>query len=81
MAFQANTGQLWSRNSSTGTGTNWTLGMMAGTSPAITALPDASYEMAFQGSGGQLWTRDPSGINGIDWGLDMASGTSPAITG
>ena len=54
--------------------------MMAGTSPAITALPGGGYEMAFQANNtGNLWTVGNSG--NTDWGPAdrMMAGTSPAI--
>ncbi|MDB4941676.1 MAG: hypothetical protein JWP97_1210 [Labilithrix sp.] len=75
-AFQANTGDLWT----VGTGGNrdWKLGMMAGTSPSITALPDGRYEVAFQANTGELWTVGTAGNR--NWKLGMKAGTSPSIT-
>ena len=76
VAFQANTGMLWVvRN---GVGQNLGLGMKAGTSPAITALPGGGYEAAFQANTGDLWVVG-NGV-GQDLGLGMKAGTSPAIT-
>jgi len=56
MAVQAYTGNLYS----TGFDDHgdWSQGMMAGTSPAIAALPGGGYEMAFQPTPG---TSSPSG--------------------
>ncbi len=54
------------------------LGMRAGTSPAITALPGGGHEMAFQANTGALWTVGTAGTR--NWGLGMKAGTSPSIT-
>ena len=54
-AFQADTGSLWTVGADSHGA--WNLGMMADTSPAITALPSGGYEVAFQadtGSSGLL---------------------------
>ena len=56
---------------------NWNLGMAAGTSPSVTALPGGGYEIAFQSSGGQLWTVGSAGW--INWGVGLAARTSPSI--
>jgi hypothetical protein len=79
VAFQANTGHLWSVGSGGGSDNHgdWGLGMMAGTSPAITYQADG-YEVAFQANTGNLWTAGPAGTR--NWGLGMMAGTSPAIT-
>jgi len=53
--------------------------MMAGTSPAITALPGGGYEVAFQAHSGSLWSVGAD--NHGDWGQPMKAGTSPAIAG
>jgi hypothetical protein len=61
------------------TPTNWGLGMMKGTSPAITALPTKdSFQLAFQANTGDLWSVGDAGNR--DYGLAMMAGTSPAIT-
>ena len=76
IAFQANTKILWTA-SGPGTGQSLGLGMKAGTSPAIAALPGGGYEAAFQANTGHLWVV----LNGVgqDLGLGMKTGTSPAI--
>jgi hypothetical protein len=73
-----NSGSLWTYNPSPG-GSNSGLGMMSGTSPAITILADGSYEEAFQANTGTLWLVNSAG-GGSNTGLGMAAGTSPAIT-
>jgi len=77
MAVQTSTGSL----SSTGYDEHgdWAQGMMAGTSPAIAALADGSYEVAYQDSNGHLLTFGSTGTS-KDWGPGMKAGTSPAIT-
>ena len=75
IAFQANTGSLWVTKSDS-TSTNWALGMMAGTSPAITAVP-GGYETAFQANDGSLWAVGNAG--NIHYPLGMKAGTSPSI--
>ena len=77
IAFQANTKILWTA-SGPGTGQSLGLGMKAGTSPAITALPGGGYEAAFQASTGHLWAVQNGA--GHDLGLGMKTGISPAIT-
>jgi hypothetical protein len=77
VAFQANTGSLWS----TGTDNhgNWAQEMKPGTSPSITVLPSGGYEMAYQDNNGHLWTTGTAGTT--EWGLaNVMVGTSPAIT-
>ena len=54
IAFQANTKFLWT-TSGPGTGQSLGLGMKAGTSPAIAALPGGGYEAALQANTGHLW--------------------------
>jgi hypothetical protein len=71
IAFQANTGSLWS---ATG---DLRLGMMPGTSPAMARLPGGGYQIAFQANTGSLWTTGSLGTR--DLGLGMRSGTSPSI--
>lgn len=76
IAFQANTTSLWSAGAA-GTGDH-KLGLMPGTSPAITKLDNGGYEIAFQANTGNLWTTGTAGTR--DWGLGMMKGTSPSIT-
>lgn len=75
VAFQANTGHLWTAGplGSRDHG----LGMKAGTSLSIkgTAAGDA---IAFQANTGNLWTVGPEGNR--DHGLGMMAGTSPSLT-
>jgi hypothetical protein len=56
---------------------DWGLGMMAGTSPAISAF-GSGYEIAFQANTGNLWTVGSD--NHGDWRLGMMRGTNPSIT-
>jgi Papain family cysteine protease len=74
VAFQANTGNLWS------TGPIGTrdlgLGMRAGTSPSIAVTPGGDT-IAFQANTGNLWTTGPDGTH--DHGLGMMAGTSPSL--
>lgn len=79
VAFQANTGSLWTVHSGAAGGRNLALGMMAGTNPAITLQPNGSYEIAFQANTGVLWTVSSDAM-GHNWNLGMKPGTSPAIT-
>jgi hypothetical protein len=77
IAFQANTGSLWS----TGTDNHgtWTQEMKPGTSPSITVLASGGYQMAYQDNNGILWTTGTAGTT--EWGLaNVMPGTSPAIT-
>jgi hypothetical protein len=77
VAFQGGNGDLDTINLNTGADKDWGLGMMAGTSPAITAL-GSSYEVAFQANNGLLYTEGalPHG----KWSLlTMKPGTSPSI--
>jgi len=52
--------------------------MMAGTSPAITALSADAYQMAYQADTSELTTTGSAGTR--NWGLGMMAGTSPSIT-
>jgi hypothetical protein len=76
IAFQANTGSLWTVGASNNGA--WNLGMALRTSPAITALPSGSFEVAFQANTGSLWTVGAYQIGALN--LGMAGGSSPAIT-
>ena len=53
------------------------LGMMAGTTPSITALPGGGWQAAFQANTGNLWVIGTD--NRGDMGLGMMAGTSPSI--
>ena len=76
VAFQANTGNLWTaRNSGN---KDYGLGMKVGTNPAITTLAGGSRQVAFQANTGNLWTTGSNGNK--DSGLGMKVSTSPAIT-
>jgi surface antigen len=77
-AFQANTGNLFTWVS-TGGGVNTGQGMMAGTSPSITALSNGGYAVAFQANTGNLFTWVSTG-GGVNTGQGMKGGTSPSIT-
>jgi hypothetical protein len=77
VAFQANTGSLWSMGSDLHG--DWGQKMMAGTNPSITALSGGGYEMAFQTNAGTLTTIGSAGNN--NWKLGMKAGSSPSITG
>jgi hypothetical protein len=77
VAFQYSTGSMWTYTPSAG-GTNQFQGMLAGTSPAITALSSGGYEMAFQANTGILILYGSGGD--INTGLGMKSGTSPSIS-
>ena len=74
-AFQANTSNLWTVGSAGNS--DWQLGMMADTSPSITALSNGGFEAAFQANTGSLWTTGSAGTS--DWQLGMMAGTSPSI--
>ena len=77
VAFQANTGNLWSEGSTVHG--DWGTKIKAGTSPSITGLPNGGYEMAFQSTSSNLVTIGSAG-NRI-WPLGLRAGTSPSITG
>ncbi|MBV9600097.1 MAG: hypothetical protein JOZ87_25010 [Chloroflexi bacterium] len=74
-AFQANTGNLWIVG--TDNRNDMGLGMMAGTSPSIAALPGGGWQAAFQANTGNLWIIGTDNRN--DMGLGMMAGTSPSI--
>jgi hypothetical protein len=74
-AMQANTNNLFTAGTA-GT-TNWTQGVMPGTSPSIANLPDGGYVAAFQSNNDQLLI---AGTNGItNTGQGMQAGSSPSI--
>jgi hypothetical protein len=72
IAFEANTGSLWTANPTASLG----LGMQPGTSPAITTV-GSNYEIAFQANTGSLWTTGSAGTN--SWPVQLARTTSPSI--
>ncbi len=80
VAFQTTSGSL----ETTGTFDKhgpWALGMMAGTSPAITATANGtSYKVAFEANTSNLWTVGFGARGGTNMNLGMMRGTSPAIT-
>ena len=77
IAFQANTGSLWTTG--TAGSHDWQLGLAAGTSPSIAGLPSGGFQVAFQANTGELWTTGTSGTNNLH--LGMMAGTSPSIAG
>lgn len=79
VAFQANDGQLYTRNSSAnGTATNLGLGMGNTSSPRIAAKSAGGWQIAFLANTTTLFTTDSAG-SVIDRTLGMATNTSPAI--
>ncbi len=74
--FQANNGAMYQYSSTNGPASTGQ-GMMAGTSPSITALPGGGYQMAFQANNGALITIGDAG--NINTGQGMMAGTSPSI--
>src|SRR5450755_750089 len=74
VAFQANTGHLYTYDPANKSSTDGGLGMKAGTSPSF-----AGGEVAFQANTGHLYTYDPANKSSTDAGLGMAAATSPAI--
>jgi hypothetical protein len=85
LAFQANTGTLWTWTGAAGTtgfGASAVDGMAAGTSPSIAALPNGNIAVAFQANTGTLWTwTGAAGTTGFGaTAVDgMAAHTSPSI--
>ena len=75
IAFQANTGQLWTVPDHGNSGD----GMMAGTSPSITAV-GSGYTVAFQANTGDLWEFPSTTNSGVSMKSGMKAGTSPSIT-
>ncbi len=75
VAFQANTTDLWTTGTA-GT-TDWKLGMLPGTSPAIAASGNG-YTVAFQANTTSLWVVNSTNGGGDQY-LGMMAGTSPAI--
>ena len=79
VAFQANTGDLYTYDPATGGSTNVNLGMAAGTSPSIAYSPSGGFEVAFQANTGDLYTYSSTGNSHTNTNLGMAAGTSPSI--
>ncbi|WP_271395740.1 CHAP domain-containing protein [Neomicrococcus lactis] len=77
MAFQANTGNLYTFG--TTHKANLQLGLMHGTSPVI-AQGSTGYRIVFQANTGNLWHWDSSS-GGRDYKLGMMAGTNPAVCG
>jgi hypothetical protein len=82
IAFQANTGYLWTVGEDNHD--SWNLGMKAGTSPSIAGFSGGGYTVAFQANTGLLYTAYTSNRGtdpgDYDWGLGMRAGTSPSLT-
>ena len=76
VAFQANSGNLWTVGSAGNAA--WPLGMMANTASSIASLAGGGQEAAFQANTGNLWTVGSAG--NAAWPLGMMPGTSPSIT-
>jgi hypothetical protein len=76
VAFQANTSDLWTVG--TAGDKDWQMGMMSGTSPAITAVTSGGYEATFQDGSADLWTVGTAGVT--NWQTVVLSSTSPSIT-
>jgi hypothetical protein len=77
VAFQANTGSLWTVGSDNHG--SWNLPIYPGSSPSIARLTNGSYEVAFESYNEQLWVAGPGGI--VNTGYGMYPGSSPSITG
>lgn len=77
VAFQSKAGDMFL--SSNGPGVYTTLGMLAGTSPGIAALPGGGYESAFQNNTGALWVYSSASGAGVSTNLGMEKGTSPSV--
>ncbi|HEX5402368.1 MAG TPA: G1 family glutamic endopeptidase [Pseudonocardiaceae bacterium] len=80
VAFQANTGSLWTYTSSSGAANNLALGMNPDSSPSITQLASGSSEIAFEANTSALWVYAGSTTAARSLKLGMASGTSPSLT-
>jgi hypothetical protein len=76
VAFQANSGSLWTALGAGTQSQNLSLGMASHTS-ASTAAVNGGFETAFQANTGSLWMTGSAG--GKNWSLGMAAGTSPSI--
>ena len=77
IAFQANTGTLWTTGNA-GTG-NTGLGMNPASSPSIAALTgENGYQAAFEANTNTLWTTGTLGTRNTI--LGMLPGTNPSIT-
>jgi hypothetical protein len=74
IAFQANTGSLWVIGSDDRL--DMRLGVVAGTSPSICAMPNGAWQAAY--NSGSLWVIGTADDRG-DMKLGMVAGTSPSI--
>jgi hypothetical protein len=79
VAFQANSGELYTYVASPYQVVDTTEGMMPGTSPSIAAMPGGGYEIAFQANSGELYTYSTSPYQVVDTTEGMMPGTSPSI--
>lgn len=79
VAFQANTGILWTLNMRTGAPTNTGLPMLAGTNPSLSYTSTGAVEVAYRGPNGDLWTY-VAGVGGHDTTLPILGRTSPSIS-
>ncbi|MHA6759553.1 hypothetical protein [Streptacidiphilus sp. PAMC 29251] len=80
IAFHAQGDQLWTYNSATGPAPNREgFGVMANSSPSVTALSNGGFQVAFAGSDGFLWEYGAAAERRVGAGLDVAPGTSPSI--
>jgi hypothetical protein len=77
IAFQANTGILWTLNMRTGVPSNTGLPMLAGTSPSLSYTSTGAVEVAYTGANGDLWTY-VAGVGGTDTAKPIAG--SPSIS-
>jgi hypothetical protein len=80
VAFQANTGSLWTYTSSSGAANSLALGMNSGSSPSITQLANGSAEIAFQANTTALWVYQGSTATARTLKLGMTAGTNPSLT-
>jgi len=79
IAFQANTGNLFTATGRVRDGVDTQLGMMAGTSPSIVYLADGTLLIAFQANVGRLFTTKGLPSQAFDTGFQMNRASSPAI--
>jgi hypothetical protein len=78
IAFQANTGDLWTFTASD-PGSATPYGLMAGTNPSVAPVAGlgSNHEIAFQANTGYLWTAGAGGQGATPYGT--MAGTSPSI--
>jgi hypothetical protein len=79
IAFQANTGNLFTATGRVREGVDTRLGMMAGTSPSIVYLADGKTLIAFQANVGRLFTTKGLPSQAFDTGFQMHHASSPTI--